>query len=315
MGNEGRASEAGSGAVHGPAGGEAAELPPLRGHGRTPVERTPLFKAQHSARYDRQALISQYQELTGARLIVMIDQIFHHGVTLLEELVADADPHQPLHLMLSTPGGDGEVAVRLLRLLQSRCSELTIVVPDMAKSAGTIMCLGADCILMAPMSDLGPVDPQFLVGDRLVGAKEIDRAVASAEARIGEAPDSYPLYAGLLADVNMIMVEQARSAMSRSYDLIKEALECAGRQQSAVTALADALRGPLIDEATNHGATVGPTKAKDLGLPVVEADPSSEQWRLIWALWTRYFQMNAWPAGRLSVYEGRYASQVFGQTL
>lgn len=311
MEEEGREGEHGSTAIEDATRGQAAEFPSFGGHA-SPVGRTPLFAAQHSARYDRQLLIGRYQDLTGARLIVMIDQVFHHGVTLLEELVADADPTKPLHLMLSTPGGDGEVAVRLLRLLQSRCSELTIVIPDMAKSAGTIMCLGADHILMAPMSDLGPVDPQFQVGDRLVGAKEIDRAVASAEERINQAPDSYPLYAGLLADVNMIMVEQARSAMSRSYDLIKEALECASRQSSDVDSLASALRVPLIDEATNHGATVGPATALGLGLPVIEADLDSVEWKLIWALWTRYFELGAWPAGRRSVYEGRYASQVFG---
>jgi ClpP class serine protease len=175
-------------------------------------------------------------------LIVMIDGVFIHGVTLLEELLTDAEKDQPLHLFLSSPGGDGEVAVRLVRALQARCSELTIIVPGMAKSAATIICLGADHILMGPASDLGPVDPQFQIGAHLVGAKEIERAVESAEKRVQEAPDAYPLYAGLLADVNMLMVEQARSAMARSYDLIKEALICSGRELAAPTTRGTRLR-------------------------------------------------------------------------
>lgn len=276
--------------------------------------KTPLFAAQHAERYTRQSLIRQYQDTYDARLIVMVDQIFPAGITFLEELISSADKAQPLHMILSTPGGDGEVAVRMVRALKSRCSELTIIVPDMAKSAGTIMCLGADKIMMSPSSDLGPVDPQFRIGDRdLVGAKEIQAAVATAEERVSQNPDSFPLYAGLLADVNMLMVQQAQSAMDRSYSLMDEALQCRpnlspdNRQK-----LVDALKGPLVDEAKNHGSTVGPEMATALGLPVEAIDPACGQWKAIWELWTRYFYMGAWPAGPLSVYEGDYASQING---
>lgn len=259
----------------------------------------------------RQDLIRDYESETGANLIVIIDQIFSYGVTLIEELLIGLDSTKPLHVMLSSPGGDGEVAVRLVRAMQARCSELIMIIPDMAKSAATLMCLGADGILMGPASDLGPVDPQFQLGDgRLVGAKEIEQAVASAEARVQAAPDTFPLYAGLLSDVNMLMVEQARSAMARSYDLIKEALSCSGRSATECDALADRLSGPLVDESRTHAASVGPDQAVALGLPVTVAEPESVQWQLIWALWTRYFHLGAWPAGTTAVYEGRTASQV-----
>lgn len=274
--------------------------------------RTHLFSAQHADRYDRQTLIRRYQDLTGSRLIVMIDQVFSHSVTLLEELITGADPSQELHLLLSSPGGDGEVAVRLVRAMQARCSQLTIIVPDMAKSAATIMCLGANQILMTAASDLGPVDPQFPINGRLVGAKEIEQAVKDAEARVAAAPDTFPLYAGLLSDVNMLMVEQARAAMDRSYTLIDEALVCSGLDAEKRKEVAGKLKGPLVDEAKTHGATVGPESAKALGLPVTTVDVDSEQWQLIWALWSRYFHLGAWPAGNRSVYEGELASQVFG---
>ena len=35
--------------------------------------RTPLFQAEHSGRYKRQALIGEYQQITGANLIVVIN--------------------------------------------------------------------------------------------------------------------------------------------------------------------------------------------------------------------------------------------------
>lgn len=162
---------------------------------------------------------------------------------------------------------------------------------------------------MAPSSDLGPIDPQFPVNGSLVGAKQIEAAVNSAEKRVQEAPDTYPLYSGLLSDVNMLMVEQARSAMRRSYGLMEDALFCAHSDPADRTKLAEALRGPLADDADTHTATIGPAAARDLGLPVEVADTSSYEWQVIWALWTRYFALGCFPAGRNAIYENEKASQ------
>ena len=46
-------------------------------------------------------------------------------------------------------------------------------------------------------------------------AKEIVAAVDEAEHRVTNNPDSFPLFASLLSEVNMLMVEQARSALDR----------------------------------------------------------------------------------------------------
>lgn len=274
--------------------------------------RTPLYSAQNAERYARQQLIRRYEELTQSRLIVMIDTVFPESVTLLEEILRDTDPTEPLHLLLASPGGDGEVAVRLVRAMQARCSELVIVVPDMAKSAATIMCLGANRILMAPSSDLGPIDPQFRMGGSLFGAKELEAAVRSADERVQAAPDTYPLYSGLLADVTMLMLETARSSMRRSYSLMEDAIECALAEPDARSDLIERLKGPLVDEAQGHLTTIGPQAAMNLGLPVEIADTDSERWQLIWALWTRYFSLGCFPAGTVAVYENARASQVIG---
>lgn len=203
--------------------------------------------------------------MTGAQLIVLIDQIFVPGLTVLQELLIGLDPDRELHVVLATPGGDGEVAVRMIRAMQARCSRLVIIVPDMAKSAGTLMCLGADRIVMAPFSDLGPVDPQFQVGPSLAGAKDIVAAVATAEERVAQRPDSFPLYAGLLAELTMLMVEQAKAAITRSEALIDEALQCRSDELGDAERhdLVQSLRGPLVDELSQHTATVGPAGGPD----------------------------------------------------
>ncbi|WP_259460473.1 SDH family Clp fold serine proteinase [Propionibacterium australiense] len=243
----------------------------------------------------------------------MIDQITWTNMTVLEELLVDCDQTKDLHLLLSSPGGDGEIALRMVRSLQQRCRELTVIVPDMAKSAATIVCLGAHHILMGPGGDLGPIDPQmmFFGGDgrrTVASAKEIVAAVAEAEERIRVNPDSFPLFASLLSDVNMLMVEQAKAALSRSEALMQEALSAQGRDEEQVQALASALKEPLIDAPTSHSAVISVDHAAGYGLPAERADVSSEEWRLIWGLWTRYFAMGCWPRGEHAIYEGARAS-------
>ena len=274
--------------------------------------RSPLYEAHHAPRYERQELIRRYQCAYQCRLVVVADVIFSESVTLFEETLYDADPTRDLHVMLWTPGGDGETAIRLIRQAQSRCKELTVVVPDEAKSAGTLFVLGADHIYMGPTSDLGPVDPQFLLADGTLGAaRAIIAAVEDAEKRIQANPQTYPLHAALLADTSAMMVQQARDALARTSNQVKEALSCvATRSPKEVDKLAKTLHGPLIGDTQSHGTTISGKDAKGFGLPVREAAHRDAQWQEIWRLWTKYRAL-----GDVRVYEGEGASVVVPRTL
>ncbi len=272
------------------------------------TNRSPLYEAANAGRYERQQIIRSYQEAHDCRLVVVRDVIFPlRSVPLLEETLFDADPEQDLHLMLGTLGGDGETALRMIRQAQSRCRELTVIVPDQAKSAGTLLVLGADSIYMGPTSDLGPVDPQFQLPDgSLAPARAIIAAVEEAERRIQENPTTYPLHASLLTDITALMVQQSRDAMDRIADLTREALaSVSSRKPQDVEALAKALHQHLIGESKNHGAIVSATDAKSYGLPVEQADPKSSRWQAVWRLWTKYLML-----GAVYVYEGELASQI-----
>lgn len=270
--------------------------------------RSPLYEAQHAPRYERQRLIREYQEAHNCRFIVLMGPLFPYAITPFEDLLYDADSQQDLHIMLSTPGGDGETALRLLRQVQSRCRQLTVIVPDQAKSAGTLFVLGADSIYMGPTSDLGPVDPQFpLPNGSLAPGKAIIAAVDEAERRVQENPQTYPLHASLLSDISGLMVQEARDSLARTGDLLKEALASVrSRSTDDVKRLAKLLGDRLISAPTNHGATVSAQDALGLGLPVETANPADARWQAVWRIWTKYALLNAWR-----VYEGQNASQVF----
>ena len=195
--------------------------------------------------------------------------------------------------------------MRLIRTAQARCSELTIIVPDQAKSAATLMTLGAHRILMGPASDLGPIDPQFLLSGDLVSAKDIIATVEDFASRIQEAPETFPLYASMLGDVNALMFQQAHSELERTSDQLEEALRSnPNRSRDEVEALKAKLIEPLIDRPKTHSALFDVDSAKAAGLPAVSMDISGEQWQMIWRLWTKYHVIGP------PIYEGERISHI-----
>ena len=272
--------------------------------------RSPLYEAQQAPRYERQALIRQYQDENSCRLVVVIDALFPYSIAPFEELLHDAAPDQDIHVMLATPGGDGESALRLVRQVQARCRRLTVIVPDRAKSAGTLFVLGAHSIYMGPTSDLGPIDPQFQLADgSLAAGKEIIAAVEDAERRIQENPQTYPLHASLLSDITGLLVQQARNSLAHTGDLLRKVLACVPeRSADDVEALSERLHDRLIAGTQGHGATISTEDATDLGLPVEAADPASSRWNAVWRLWAKYGVL-----GAARVYEGENASYVIPQ--
>ncbi len=273
-----------------------------------PHSQSPYFRANNSARYERQAMIADYEQKQNCRLTVMAGPIFGDSITLFEDLIHDANPDEDLHLMLASPGGDGEAAVRLARAIQARCREFTVIVPNQAKSAATLLALGAHHIMMAPHSDLGPVDAQIVLGERLVAAKDIIAAVDSADAKVDANPDTYPFHVSMLAELTSIMVQEARAALARSQDLLEEALRSnPDRSGEEVSSLSNALKDLLVDRSQTHAALFSADDGLKVGLPIIKPELGGEIWQSLWYLWTKYFVLGSTAV----IFEGRQSSHVF----
>jgi len=70
-------------------------------------------------------------------------------------------------LLLVTYGGDPDAAFRMARCLQSKYESFTILVTGNCKSAGTLIALGANELVMADSGELGPLDVQMAKQDSL----------------------------------------------------------------------------------------------------------------------------------------------------
>ncbi len=83
------------------------------------------------------------------------------------ELVQQERRNKRVALVLSTYGGDADAAYAVARSLQACYEHFTVYVFGQCKSAGTILVLGADEIVMSRWGELGPLDIQLLKEDEL----------------------------------------------------------------------------------------------------------------------------------------------------
>lgn len=63
-----------------------------------------------------------------------------------------------IYLVIHTSGGDPFSAVRIMRVIQNKFTNIISIIPSHAMSAGTLMALGSNEIYMQPKSMLGPLD-------------------------------------------------------------------------------------------------------------------------------------------------------------
>lgn len=82
-------------------------------------------------------------------------------IDLFVEHLDATGPTKKISLVLHTRGGDTSAAWQLVNLLQTFCDELEVIVPTKAMSAGTLISLGANKIVMTKQAALGPIDPSI----------------------------------------------------------------------------------------------------------------------------------------------------------
>jgi len=68
---------------------------------------------------------------------------------------------EKISLFLYTRGGETMTAWSLVNLIRQFCDKLEVIIPSKSLSSGTIICLGADSIIMTKQATLGPIDPSL----------------------------------------------------------------------------------------------------------------------------------------------------------
>lgn len=122
----------------------------------------------HAWATDRLTEIEEMLDADGLTIISPMAFGLEHRVKVAVE--ARELPRRSLVAILDTAGGIVEVVERIVRVLRHHYAEVKFVIPDRAMSAGTVLAMSGDHILMDYHSCLGPIDPQIELDDRLVPA-------------------------------------------------------------------------------------------------------------------------------------------------
>lgn len=115
----------------------------------------------------RITLIRKLEKLRNSKVIVIfMGTKPNMGTQLAVDLFRRVYDHlatikkcENLDLFLYTSGGDILVPHRLTLLLREYCSKFSVLIPSLAASSGTLLCLGANEIVMGKNASLSPIDP------------------------------------------------------------------------------------------------------------------------------------------------------------
>jgi hypothetical protein len=117
-------------------------------------------------------VIKELQELRGSAVFVLwnLDELKQVDFFTLADVLEKENPAKNLDLVVLSPGGNGEAGYRIGHSFQQwtkrRNLEFRVIIPLYAKSAATILSLGAHEIVMGLHSEIGPIDPQIPKYDR-----------------------------------------------------------------------------------------------------------------------------------------------------
>ena len=118
-------------------------------------------------RKNRLQLINQISELRNSTVICYVTgdrknintRIAPDAIKVIYKHLEKMDPRDNIDLFIYTRGGDVLTPWRLVNLIREYCSQFNVLVPFRAYSAGTLIGLGANQIVMGKMGELGPIDP------------------------------------------------------------------------------------------------------------------------------------------------------------
>ncbi|MFT4212505.1 MAG: ATP-dependent Clp protease proteolytic subunit [Microbacterium sp.] len=275
--------------------------------------KTPLYEAMHAARYFRQSVIKQIEQITATTLICYVapsSEIDRHDVIAMVDLLHNVVPGSAIDLLLHSPGGSIDAAEKLIALIRKRAgtARVRVIVPDYAKSAATLLALGADAIVMSDSSELGVIDPQISMPNvnghpHTLSAQSYLDAFNLHATNLKNDPDD-PVARLMLSKMDPATVRKLERITTRSRSIAEALLATAMvKDEEEATRIAKELSD--TKKWHSHGQMISHEAAAKLGLIVTYLAPHDQLWQLYWRLFC--LQLTA-ADGPIKLFEGSYAS-------
>jgi hypothetical protein len=205
-----------------------------------------------------------------------------NDVMALHELLETIGPQRELTLFVKSDGGSGMAALRMVQLLRRYTRRLTVAAPLNCASAATMLALGADTILMGPLSyltavdtslehDLSPLDhTNNLVP---VSNDEVDRVVRLWKEHRGRDRIGVHPHQELYKYIHPLVIGALDRASSLSLKLCREILGYHMRDRRK----AERISHQLNYAYPAHQYPITSREARRLGLKAGDLDPAVDE--------------------------------------
>ncbi len=189
----------------------------------------------------------------------------------------EAPTDKGLVLMLHTPGGDPNAVESIVEYLHSKFNRIEVVVPYLAMSGGAMISLASDLLVLGKQSQLGPIDPQLVIGNKTHSARAIQEGFSKAREDIEKDTKLAHLWAPILQNMGPSLVLEADKALAYSKELVVNWLnkrmlkdvsdeEERKRTVDIIAAYFNAEDTPSHGQVHVHGQRIGATKLEELGI-------------------------------------------------
>jgi len=183
---------------------------------------------------ERKQWLKRIAELRGNRCILTYaSDINKSGVnTSIEyadiipfiDQISNCNSSKSIDIILETPGGQAEIVEEMVKAIRAKYDHVGIIIPGMAKSAGTIFAMAGDEILMGKTSALGPIDAQMIypgTGKRF-SADALLEGLEKIKQEVMATGKLNPAYIPILQNISPGEIQHCENAQAFSRTLVRE---------------------------------------------------------------------------------------------
>ena len=247
-------------------------------------ERIPLYQ---SLEREQNSKVLVY--VTGDRQ-GMETQIHSEVLDLFLDHLDTFGKTEKISLYLYSRGGHTLAGWTIVNLIRQFCNTFEVIVPSKAQSTATLICLGADTIVMTKQATLGPIDPSTNspLNPQVPGAPEHARLpvsvedvaafleLAKSEAKITKEENLTSIFLKLSEKVHPVALGNVYRARTQIQMLARKLLNFHMTEEDKMAKIISV----LCSESGSHDYTINRAEAQaELFLPIVK--PNDELYSIV----------------------------------
>lgn len=202
------------------------------------------------------------------------------------QLGIDGAKTKKAYLLVNSLGGGVSSSFKIAQAIRETFDDITVFVPHIAASGGTLLALTGNRIRMGMMSQLSPVDPQRPYSDHgLVSVNSIARAKKRLDKKFEKQKEQEMGYPDrhMAEMLDPVVYEEFHGLREASEKYLSTVLTKTGYAQEEIARISDDLTFNL----PTHGFVIDRNLAAEIGLKVASGG-DAEEWDLMRNWFAKY---------------------------